>query len=50
MDVLLKCLGSTTLSIQGEVVKGIATIVEHAGRVSNMDTFLDSIHEEFVPW
>ncbi|KAF9958779.1 hypothetical protein BGZ72_010920 [Mortierella alpina] len=49
MDVLLKCLGSTTLSIQGEVVKGIATIVEHASRVSNMDTFLDSIHEEFVP-
>ncbi|KAF9570686.1 hypothetical protein EC968_001470 [Mortierella alpina] len=49
MDVLLKCLGSTTLSIQGEVVKGIAIIVEHAARVSNMDMFLDSIHEEFVP-
>ncbi|KAF9965816.1 Ribosome biogenesis protein erb1 [Mortierella alpina] len=49
MDVLLKCLGSTTLSIQGEVVKGIATIVEDAARVSNMDMFLDSIHEEFVP-
>ncbi|CAO3565985.1 unnamed protein product [Mortierella alpina] len=49
MDVLLKCLGSTTLSIQGEVVKGIAAIVEHAARVSNMDMFLDSIHEEFVP-
>ncbi|KAF9939980.1 hypothetical protein BGZ67_008522 [Mortierella alpina] len=49
MDVLLKCLRSTTLSIQGEVVKGIATIVEHAARVSNMDMFLDSIHEEFVP-
>ncbi|KAI1312292.1 hypothetical protein EDD11_002982 [Mortierella claussenii] len=47
--LLLKSLRSASLSLQGEVVKSLAVILEHAGRVSNIDEFVDSIHKEMIP-
>ncbi|KAI8603207.1 hypothetical protein EDD21DRAFT_44445 [Dissophora ornata] len=49
INIFLSSLRSPSLSLQGEVVKGLAAILEHAQRVSNMDEFADSIHKEIVP-
>ncbi|KAF9350154.1 hypothetical protein BGX26_011626 [Mortierella sp. AD094] len=48
-SILLKCLSSHSLSLQGEVVEGLAVMLEHSGRVSNIDEFMDSIHMEVIP-
>lgn len=50
MSLLLSCLKSQTVGLQGEIIKGLATIIEQAGRVSNMNEFVDSIHKEVVAW
>ncbi|KAG0199919.1 hypothetical protein BGX28_006884 [Mortierella sp. GBA30] len=49
VDMLLKCLCSSTLSIQSEIIRSFAAMIEHATRVSNMDEFLDTIHMDIVP-
>ncbi|KAG0260526.1 hypothetical protein BG011_001847 [Mortierella polycephala] len=49
VSIFLKCLRGSVLSIHGEVVKGLAVIMEHAGRVSNMDQFVKSISKEIIP-
>ncbi|KAF9963284.1 hypothetical protein BGZ65_004690 [Modicella reniformis] len=48
ISMLLKCLRSTSISLQGEVLQGLAIIIEHAQRVSNMVNFVDSIQKEIV--
>lgn len=50
VSLFLKCLRSQTLSLQGEIIKGLATSMDLAGRVSNMDEFVDSIHKDIVTW
>jgi len=50
VSLLLSCLKSQTVALQGEIIKGLATIIDQAGLVSNMDEFVDSIHKEVVAW
>ncbi|KAG0055153.1 hypothetical protein BGZ83_009455, partial [Gryganskiella cystojenkinii] len=48
VSLFLNCLRSSSLSLQGEIIKGLAAVMDDAGRVSNMDEFADSIHKEIV--
>ncbi|GJJ74669.1 hypothetical protein EMPS_07027 [Entomortierella parvispora] len=48
VSLFLSCLQSETVALQGEIIKGLAAIIDQAGRVSNMNEFVDSIHKEVV--
>jgi hypothetical protein len=50
IKILLKCLRSPSMTLHHEVLKTLAMILEHAQRVSNMDSFIESIQKEMVPW
>ncbi|KAF9905814.1 hypothetical protein EC991_001290 [Linnemannia zychae] len=49
INLFLKSLRSRALSIQGEVIRCLSVMQEEAGRVSNMESFADSIHKEMLP-
>ncbi|KAF9114696.1 hypothetical protein BGX27_010088 [Mortierella sp. AM989] len=49
ISVVLKCLLSFSLSLQSEVIKGLAALLEHSKRVANTDKFMDSIHMDVIP-
>ncbi|KAG0305177.1 hypothetical protein BGZ98_004526, partial [Dissophora globulifera] len=49
IGVFLASLRSPSVSLQGEVIIGLAAMMEHAQHVSNMDDFVDSIQKEIVP-